>query len=188
MAQGVTNLGTHASTGIGGQRVVIPFGQTALAGKRPPFRKTPPLRERPHCPAKRNLRTARERGNGQAFLVEPCTGGLFGLRFPLHWRGGGSARSLRSRRNDGPSSASKKGKRRAAGGDAPLPDTFSPPPFFFPCLVQMRHRRRHSASDVRSWRNLHQTPRCQRRAEVPPHLSCRLFHPNPSKTPRNFNY
>jgi len=77
----------------------------------------------------------------------------------------------------------KKGKRRAAGEGVPLPDTFSSPPFFFPCVTLVRHsrhsarreaasgtscvtlarHRRHSASDDRSWRNPHPFPSRPRR-------------------------
>ena len=123
MAQGVTNLGTHASAGITGQRITIRFlplpaspkwgrcQQTALQGNARGGRWLPSPKWRgargrgrttrgggfrwrlrcraaamrqPYSPvtglgqpsaqavAKHGL--ARERGNGQAFLVEPCTG------------------------------------------------------------------------------------------------------------------
>ena len=87
----------------------------------------------------------------------------------LLWRGGGSASpdgfgGMTGRRR------SKKGKRRAAGEGARLPDTFSPPPFFFPCITLAR-RRRHSARRDSGERNLHLSPSHPKRESVERNLA-----------------
>ena len=70
----------------------------------------------------------------------------------VHLRVRGSAPPVAARNDGPPSAGAKRGKRRAAGGDVPLPDTFSPPPFFFPLSPE-------AASSFRETR--------QRRAEPP---------------------
>ena len=84
------------------------------------------------------------RGLGTLLLgSENCTCCLVSLEIPpAHCVRGGMTDRRRS----------KKGKRRAADGGAPLPGTFSPPPFFFPCTSLARHR--HSVRRESVERNL----------------------------------